>query len=108
MESFKHGTKISEPTAPYDLLITVKATTTHSDTNYPCEWRDNDKVRLEYLKDGKKVDLAWGVCESNTGGWVRFFFATYKEGASDYIIVLPGGGRVPLDGLIDEATGKTL
>ena len=90
---------------PYDSWIAIKVITKNSDAKSVCNWKGDDEVKLEYVKDGKKVEIVSDMCEaSKVDDWVRFFFQTNKEGVMNYEIILPGEIRVPLEGLSDTAT----
>ena len=108
MESY-NGSYISEPKAPYNMIIAIKASTDHSDPQSACNW--GNKVMLEYSKNGRVEKNSWDICGSliiQDTKSIRFFFATYKDGVSDYQIVFPDGQKVPLNELIDIRTGEAL
>ena len=94
---------------PYDSWTSVKAIINNPDGPSACKWKDDDKARIEYVKNGEKVEVESTLCELNKDeNWVRFVFSTNKEGVSDYVIILPGGIRVPLDRLGNTTTEEII
>ena len=111
IEKFIWADNTTRPKAPYDLLISIKGDINSSNTNAACEWKDYEgevEIEIEFKKDGKIESFGWALCQSNTGGWVKFIFATYSQGTSDYVLVFPDGVRIPLGNLIDKNGGIDL
>ena len=101
MESFKFGDQVITTKAPYNTWIAIKAKIEYSDKHFPCEWTGDDRVTLEYLKSGVIEEKGWTMCQSDKDeNWVRFLFASYTEGVSDYEIILPDGSSISLDKLV--------
>ena len=108
-KSVKFGGLTVNTKAPYDVWIGVKASIEYSEANDPCNWKGDDKVLLNYVKNGNSEEKEWTMCQTDrSDGWVMFLFATYTSGVSNYEVVLPGGIKIPLDGFIDITTGTTL
>jgi hypothetical protein len=101
MKSFNFYDQIITTKAPYNTWIVIKAKIEYSDKHFPCKWTGDDRVTLEYLKGGEKEEKGWTMCQGDKDeNWVRFFFPSYTEGVTDYVIILPDGTSISLDKLV--------
>jgi len=89
------------PESPYDTWIVIEASTKYSGNKDACDWVQDRTVKLEQIRNGQKIELNCFSCASDySEGYVRFYFAGYKTGSSEYVLILPSGKEVPLVGLI--------
>ena len=93
-KNIQFGTNTFAPQAPYNLLLQIEATS--SQPQSICGWKGEKQIELEYQHNGKKIQIPWGICISNSSTeTVRIIFATF-EGVENFSLLLPYGNKIPI------------